>query len=97
MFRPIPPAFIALLRAHLKRYGSHPADGRLFRTACGEALQDSAYSAVWHTACTAALTPPSKPSPLVRCPYDLRHAAASLWLMAGGGMQRLLPRTASIS
>ena len=71
-----------VLRAHLKRYGTSP-DGRLFRTARGGLLQDSAYSAVWAAARAAALTPAQHASPLARRPYDLRHAAVSLWLNAG--------------
>ena len=43
---PIPPVLVQLLRAHLKRYGTSP-DGRIFRTARGGILQDSAYSADW--------------------------------------------------
>jgi integrase len=79
---PIPPALVALLRAHLKTYGTTP-DGRLFRTARGGTLQDSAYSAVWQAARTAVFTPAQQASPLARRPYDLRHAAVSLWLNAG--------------
>ena len=79
---PIPPALVALLRAHLKAYGTSP-DGRLFRTARGRPLQDSAYSAVWQAARTAVLTPAQQASPLGRRPYDLRHAAVSLWLNSG--------------
>ena len=79
---PIPPALVALLRAHLKEYGTTP-DGRLFRTARGRPLQDSAYSAVWQAARTAAFTPAQQASPLARRPYDLRHAAVSLWLNSG--------------
>ena len=79
---PIPPALVALLRAHLKEYGTGP-DGRLFRTARGRPLQDSAYSAVWQAGRAAAFTPAQQASPLARRPYDLRHAAVSLWLNAG--------------
>jgi integrase len=79
---PIPPALVTLLRAHLKTHGAIP-DGRLFRTARGRPLQDSAYSAVWQAARTPALTPAQQASPLARRPYDLRHAAVSLWLNAG--------------
>jgi integrase len=79
---PIPPALVTLLRAHLKAYGTSP-DGRLFRTARGRPLQDSAYSAVWQAARTAAFTPAQQASPLARRPYDLRHAAVSLWLNSG--------------
>ena len=49
----------------------------------GGAVQDSAYSAVWQAARTAALTPAQHASPLARRVYDLRHAAVSLWLNAG--------------
>jgi integrase len=79
---PIPPALAALLRAHLKTYGATP-DGHLFRTARGRAIQDSAYSAVWQAARAAVLTPAQHASPLARRPYDLRHAAVSLWLNSG--------------
>ena len=43
---PIPPELVRLLRAHIKRYGTTP-DGRIFQTARGGILQDSAYSEVW--------------------------------------------------
>jgi integrase len=38
---------------------------------------------VWQRARPAALTPAQQASPLARRPYDLRHAAVSLWLNAG--------------
>jgi integrase len=38
---------------------------------------------VWRQARGAALTPAQQRSPLARRPYDLRHAAVSLWLNAG--------------
>ena len=79
---PIPPVLVAMLRAHLRAYGT-PPDGRLFRTSRGGLIQDSAYSAVWQAARAAALTPAQHASPLARRPYDLRHAAVSLWLNAG--------------
>jgi integrase len=79
---PIPPALAGMLRAHLKAYGTSP-DGRLFRTARGRPLQDSAYSAVWQAARATALTPAQQASLLARRPYDLRHAAVSLWLNSG--------------
>jgi integrase len=79
---PIPPALVTLLRAHLKTHGTTP-DGRLFRTARGRPLQDSATSAVWQAARTAAFTSAQQASPLARRPYDLRHAAVSLWLNSG--------------
>ena len=71
-----------LLRAHIKRYGT-ARDGRIFRTARGGILQDSAYGEVWTEARKEALTPAQCRSPLGRRPYDLRHAAVSLWLNSG--------------
>jgi hypothetical protein len=79
---PIPPELVRLLRAHIKRYGTSP-DGRIFQTARGGITQDSAYSAVWAAARAQALTPAQCRSPLGRRPYDLRHAAVSLWLNCG--------------
>jgi integrase len=46
-------------------------------------LQDSAYNEVWDEARREALTPAQYRSPLGRRPYDLRHAAMSLWLNSG--------------
>jgi integrase len=79
---PVPPELVKLLRAHIKRYGTTP-DGRIFQTARGGIIQDSAYSAVWAEARKQALTPAQFRSPLGRRPYDLRHAAVSLWLNSG--------------
>jgi len=79
---PIPPELVRLLRAHIKQYGTTP-DGRIFQTARGGIIQDSAYSAVWAGARAEALTPAQCRSPLGRRPYDLRHAAVSLWLNSG--------------
>jgi len=79
---PIPPDLVTLLRAHLQRYGTGP-DGRLFRTARNGAIQQSTYSAIWQATRTAAFTTAQQASPLARRPYDLRHAAVSLWLNAG--------------
>jgi integrase len=79
---PIPPDLVKLLRAHIKGYGTI-SDGRIFQTARGGIIQDSAYSAVWAQARTKALTDAQCRSPLGRRPYDLRHAAVSLWLNSG--------------
>jgi integrase len=73
---------VAILRAHLDRYGT-AADGRLFCTSKGRPFSSSAYSAVWQQARRLALTPEQVASPLAARPYDLRHAAVSLWLNAG--------------
>ena len=79
---PIPPELARLLRAHIKNYGTAP-DGRVFQTARGGILQDSGYNEVWTGARKQALTPAQQRSPLGRRPYDLRHAAVSLWLNSG--------------
>ena len=79
---PIPPELVRLLRAHIKRYGTTP-DGRVFQTGRGGIIQDSAYGAVWADARKSALTEAQFQSPLGRRPYDLRHAAVSLWLNSG--------------
>jgi integrase len=79
---PIPPDLVRLLRAHIKRHGI-TLDGRIFQTARGGLLQDSGYNEVWTRAREQALTPAQQRSPLGRRPYDLRHAAVSLWLNSG--------------
>ena len=79
---PIPPVLVRLLRTHSKRSGTTP-DGRIFQTARGGILQDSGYNEVWTEAREQALTPAQYRSPLGRRPYDLRHAAVSLWLNSG--------------
>jgi Phage integrase family len=79
---PIPPVLVGLLRAHIKRFGA-TLDGQVFQTARGGILQDSGYNEVWDQARREALTPAQYRSPLGRRPYDLRHAAVSLWLNSG--------------
>jgi len=79
---PIPPVLVELLRNHLKRYGA-ASDGRVFATARGGPVNDTGYGEVWERARRAALTPAQQSSPLARRPYDLRHAAVSLWLNSG--------------
>jgi len=72
-----------MLRQHLRQFGTTP-DGRLFRGTRGGMLSESVYGRAWHTARHAALGPELAATPLARCPYDLRHAALSLWLNATG-------------
>ncbi|WP_278248984.1 tyrosine-type recombinase/integrase [Streptosporangium minutum] len=79
---PIPPVLVATLREHIETYGA-AKDGRIFRTSKGRPFSSSAYSAVWQGARRLALTPEQVVSPLAARPYDLRHAAVSLWLNAG--------------
>jgi len=47
-------------------------------------LSESVYARAWHKARHAALGPELAATPLARRPYDLRHAALSLWLNATG-------------
>jgi integrase len=79
---PIPPELVRLLRQHIDRYGV-AEDGRLFRAARGGHLSESAYGRVWRDARAKALTADQIRSPLAGRPYDLRHAAVSLWLNGG--------------
>ncbi|GAA3459914.1 tyrosine-type recombinase/integrase [Saccharothrix longispora] len=79
---PIPPVLVGVLRNHLDRYGTGP-DGRLFRSPNGGMVSSSTYFRVWEEARLYALTPSQVASPLAGRPYDLRHAAVSLWLNGG--------------
>lgn len=79
---PIPPALVDILRDHLDTYGTGP-DGRLFRSPNGGGVGSSTYYRVWAQARMYALTPAQVVSPLAGRPYDLRHAAVSLWLNGG--------------
>ena len=79
---PIPPELAEILRWHIAEFGIAP-DGRLFRQPNGGVVGSSTYSQVWRAARELALTPAQAASPLAGRPYDLRHAAVSLWLNAG--------------
>jgi integrase len=79
---PTPPRLVGLLTDHIQRHGVAD-DGRLFPGYHGGPLPPSEYERWWRLAREKALTPEQAASPLARRPYDLRHAAASLWLNAG--------------
>jgi integrase len=90
---PAPPELVATLRRHLARFPSG-ASGRLFVTRAGRGGVPVApeYASpqamgivyrVWDEARRHALTASEYGSPLAKRPYDLRHAAVSLWLNAG--------------
>ncbi|WP_307850558.1 tyrosine-type recombinase/integrase [Micromonospora sp. H61] len=79
---PIPPRLVELLCAHVENHGVG-SDGRFFRGLHGGPLSESVYDCWWKLAREKALTESQVASPLVCRPYDLRHAAASLWLNAG--------------
>jgi integrase len=79
---PIPPELAEILRWHLGEFGV-AADGRLFRQPNGKVVGSSTYTQVCRAARNLALVPEQAGSPLAGRPYDLRHAAVSLWLNAG--------------
>ncbi|MGW4463022.1 tyrosine-type recombinase/integrase [Micromonospora sp. NPDC004704] len=79
---PIPEELVTILREHIDRFGV-TTDGRLFASERGNVVAASTYSRVWDEARTLALSPAQVASPLAGRPYDLRHAAVSLWLNAG--------------
>jgi integrase len=56
--------------------------GRYVPTA-GQPIPNNAYTKAWRDARERVLTPAQVRSPLARVPYNLRHAAVSLWLNAG--------------
>lgn len=88
---PVPPVLATMLRTHITAYGTAP-DGRLFRGRRGGPLSESVYGRAWHAARTAALGPGLAATGLARRPYDLRHAALSLWLNAGGEPAQIAAR-----
>ena len=59
------------------------ADGRLFRGARGGPLSESLYGRIWHQARAAAIPEDGTGTQPACRPYDLRHAALSLWLASG--------------
>jgi integrase len=81
---PAPPVLVRALRWHIAAYG-HAADGRLFvNQGHGRgSVSKETYARVWRQARAAAFTPTQQRSPLAKVPYQLRHAAVSLWLNAG--------------
>jgi len=79
---PVPPQLAGLLRWHLRAFGC-AEDGRLFRGARGGPLSESLYGRIWHQARAAAMPEDGTGAQPARRPYDLRHAALSLWLASG--------------
>ena len=88
---PVPPVLAGMLRTHYRCHGTAP-DGRLFHGARGGPLSESVYGRVWHAARTAALGPELTATGLARRPYDLRHAALSLWMNAGASPAEVAAR-----
>ena len=79
---PIPEVLVQLLRWHIETFGV-AADGRLFQSSKGGVIGATTYTRVWAAARKLGLTPTQVLSPLVKRPYDIRHAALSLWLNSG--------------
>jgi integrase len=78
---PIPHELVRILREHVAEFGTAP-DGRMFHTRRGGVV-GSNYADTWARARQLAFTPEQVASPLAARPYDLRHAAVSLWLNSG--------------
>jgi integrase len=78
---PIPPQLVRFLRWHLRAF-ARAEDGRLFQGARGGPLSENLYGRTWHQALAAAIPGQADTWP-PRRPYDLRHAALSLWLASG--------------
>jgi integrase len=55
------------------RYGVNP----------GKPFSSASYARAWRSAREEAFTPAQQASPLAKVPYQLRHAAVSLWLNSG--------------
>jgi integrase len=81
---PAPPILVRALRWHIAAHG-HAPDGRLFlaRGYGHRSVSKWTYSYAWRQARSTAFSPAQQRSPLAGRPYDLRHAAVSLWLNAG--------------
>jgi integrase len=79
---PIPPVLVAMLRAHVKEFGT-AADGRLFQNERGGLVGTSSYWRVWQEARLLAFPPHKVASPLARKPYDGRATCITDWLRSG--------------
>jgi integrase len=79
---PIPAELVNLLRTHLETFGTGEA-GRVFHNERGGPFNEASARRAWARARASTLTDEQVHSPLARRPYDLRHAAASLWLNNG--------------
>ena len=80
-----------MLRAHVNACGTAP-DALLFRGTRSGPVGESVYGRAWHAARALALGPELAASGLARRPYDLRHAALSLWLNSGGDPAQIAVR-----
>ncbi|MEV5310528.1 site-specific integrase [Streptomyces sp. NPDC052610] len=79
---PIPPELVAMLRAHLKEFGTAP-DGRVFHNERGGLVGSTSYYRVWVEARQYAFPPQKFHSPLAEKPYAGRAFCITQWLKAG--------------
>ncbi|MEU5429973.1 site-specific integrase [Streptomyces olivoreticuli] len=79
---PIPPELVAMLRAHLKEFGT-ASDGRVFQNERGGLVGTTSYYRVWVEARSYAFPPPKFHSPLAENPYAGRAFCITQWLLAG--------------
>ncbi|MEU9172604.1 site-specific integrase [Streptomyces sp. NPDC048420] len=79
---PIPPILVAMLRAHVKEFGT-AADGRVFQNERGDLVGTSSYWRVWQEARQYAFPPHKVASPLAGKPYDGRAKCITDWLRSG--------------
>jgi len=79
---PIPPELVRLLRVHIELFGV-AADGRLFRSEQGNLIEPSTWWQVWQKVRALSLTPEQLATPLMKRPYDLRHAGI-VWRLNSG-------------
>lgn len=78
----MPPPLTRLLREHFALFNGDSAHF-LFRGVQGRPLATVTYRRAWDKACQSVLAEHEYRSPLVRRPYDLRHACLSTWLNGG--------------
>lgn len=83
---PVAPGLAKLLDHHIDKFKVGKR-GRIFtiRTGAdpGRPVSSSTYTRVWRQARADVFGDDAETSPLARVPYQLRHAAISLWLNAG--------------
>ena len=79
---PIPPELVRLLREHIEQFGTAP-DGSLVRSEQGNPIQPSTWWQVWRKVRVLSFTTEQLVTPLMKRPYDLRHAGI-VWRLNSG-------------
>jgi integrase len=80
---PCPPELTALFHEHIRQFGTGP-DGRLFVGERNkEELPKLTITRTWKRARLEVFAEEVATTPLAATPYDLRHAAVSMWLNSG--------------